>query len=389
MKNSYDRFRQITIGAILIAVLGCQPGQEPPPPERNTQSAPSLFEQGRSLLFNARNRFQYADAASLLEKAVAEEDSSASAHLALAYAYLKRGNYAGATEQAGLAARSLDELGEQEKLWLPAIAARAADRAKDEINAWSEVVAAFPEDRWAWYELASANISVENFEASAQAAEAALEIEPDPGKWEASWIYYLHSKALFRGGYPKESAVAAAPGEANATTWRSTFFRMALGLAASGEADRIAEFVETYREISQEEGRNNPAMTETNISLFYYELGFYEEAATHAQAALDIAPGAYQSWALGYALIEGGKPDLAMAAIEAGLKLKPDDVYLNAARGWALYRKGDFAGAEQSLLDAQRLAKRRNLRVEQDLAVVRAARNGTEDVPAPKIRWLG
>ena len=71
------------------------------------QAAPSLFEQGRSLLFNAKDRFQYADAASLLEQAVTEEDASASANFALAYAYLKRGNYAGASEQAGFETGSI------------------------------------------------------------------------------------------------------------------------------------------------------------------------------------------------------------------------------------------------------------------------------------------
>lgn len=389
MKRSICYLRAVTVSLLVCTTIACQPAPETSPVAQAVPPEASQYEQGRKLLFNARDRYQYAEAVTMLSEAVANDPGNPSAHFALAYAYLKRGNYDNAGQQIALARESEAELSEQDRLWLPALAARVADDAQAEAEAWSNVVATFPDDRWAWYELASAQISSENFEASAKAAEAALEAEPDPAKWEASWIYYLQSKALFRGGYPKQAAAAAAKGLANTTTWRSTFFRMALGLAASGEADRVDEFVQTYRDISQSEGRNNPPMTETNISLFYYELGLYDKAAAHAQAALKLAPGAYQSWALGYALIEDGQPAEALEAIATGLASKPDDVYLNAARGWALYRLGRLEEAEEALLHAQRVSKRINRRVEQDLATVRAALAGTETEPAPKIPWLG
>ena len=391
MKIVESMRRPTLLCAALVSLLVAAGCQQPAMVTSNTPDASvpdDSYSEGRHLLFNAANRFEYTTAIERLEDAVATDPDNASARVALAYAYTKQSRYSDMLGHLAAAKANLAVLSDKESLWLDALDARASDEAAREIRSWIAVVKADPEDRWAWYELATARLAVEDFEGSVAAVERALTVEPDPSKWEASWIYYVHSKALFRDGKPALAVDAAEAARSNETTWRSTYYRMALGAAATGNLDP-QEFVADYRAISKSENRNSEAMTETNIALYFYELGDYESAVKYARRGLAIAQDAYQSWALGYSLIASGQADEALAVIDSGLQAKPDDVYLFASKGWALYRLGRLQEAKETLEAARAAAPRRVLRVEQDLEVVRDALQDPHAKPAPTIRWLG
>ncbi len=352
-------------------------------------SAGQTYERGRDILYNAKTRYEYPEAIKLLEKAVEEDGTNAAARFSLIYAYSKTSNFDKAAEQLVSIQTVRGELPEKDGLWLKALEAKITDDRDREVAAWQEVVETFPKDRWAWYELSSSLMAGEQYEESAQAAEQALALEPDPSKWEASWIYYLHSKALYRNGQYERAIEAAKPGQENKTTWRSTFYRMALAEVASGRERNPGKSVNIYRQISADEGRNSESYTEANIALFYFELGDYENAVKHARMSFELSPNAYPRWALGYSLIENGNVAEALQIVEEGLESNSENTNLLAAKAWALYRLDRFEESRDTFLTAQSTSPRKQYWIERDLKIVERAIDDPDAEKAPPVPWLG
>ncbi|MEM6683732.1 MAG: tetratricopeptide repeat protein, partial [Pseudomonadota bacterium] len=246
-----------------------------------------------------------------------------------------------------------------------------------------------PHDRWAWYDLASAYANLGRYDDVAKAARRALEIEPDPAQWSASWIYYLYAKALYRTGQYAQAAEVAKLGEVNASTWRSTFFRMALGQAKADADTDVSALVDEYIRISEAEGRNDEAYTAANIALFYFELGDYAKAAQNAQKSWDLKPQAYPFWVLVYSLAEAGKTSEALAFVNENGAQFDTHAFPQAAIGWARYRAGQVQAAQASYMRATSLLKRRNYQIETQRAVVDAAVGMAQSKPANPLKWLG
>lgn len=370
--------------ALGIALASCGDNGAPEPVAQ--QETP--YEAGKRILFGAKTRFEYPKAVELLQQAVAQDSGDVSARVNLIYALLKRGQYDRAAPHIDAAKSLRATLSDREDLWLDALNYKVRDESDRQIAQWQRVVADFPEDRWAWYELASAQASIGDYENAATSAGKAAALETDPQKWEASWLYYLHSKALFRSGQYAAAVLAAAPGEATPTTWRSGFFRKALGQIKTGQA-KSEDLVKEYIAISNAEGRNNASYTQANIALFLHEAGEYDGALKAAQTAYDLEQKSYQAWALGYLLAETGKVEAAVTHMNAAAKTFPDNASVLAAQGWALYRAGAFEQARIAALEARRKSKRWNYQVERNLKIIQTAVDVPGAPPAPPIPWLG
>lgn len=343
---------------------------------------------GRYLLFNAKDRFEYPKATMLLEKAVNDDSDNASLRLTLLYAYSKRSNYDQAAKQITILERQRDALKAEDAAWLDALAARTANDKPSEIRHWTNASTINPENRWTWYELASAHASAENYADAAIAAEKALAVEPDAAKWESSWIYYLHSKALFRSGQYKKSITAASAGIGNPTTLRSTYFREVIAKVAADRSIEIQPMVDEYLRISIAEKRNSLHYTQVNISLFYFELGMMEPAISHARQALALDKSAYAYWALGYALIEDGKAKEALPILESAIITDPDDAMLRGAKAWAQYRLGNASEALKTNAIAETKTKREINILSRNRAAIENAIAVPNAGPAAKIAWL-
>lgn len=372
--------------AAMLALAGCDQGEAE---TGATLDAVSDYEAGRTVLYDAKTRYEYPEAIDYLGKAVAADPTNAPAKLDLTYAYLKSGNYKGAEQTASVLNAGSSALPTTQQLWLTALTAKINDQSDAEIAAWKAVVAAAPEDRWAWYELASAQSGSGRYAASAVSAEQALAVEPNPKKWEASWIYYLQSKGLYRSGQYAAAIPAAEKGRGNETTWRSTFFRLALAELKSGQAADANSYVEEYIRISNAEGRNSETYTNANIALFYHELGDLENAERYATLAYSQDPKGYQSWALGFILADNGKPEQALEVLNPAAERFETDAYVHAAKGWAHYRLNQLEAAKAAFDTGLSVLKRRNHAIEGLAATVDAAIANLDAERAPVIPWLG
>ncbi|MEM1263274.1 MAG: hypothetical protein AAGH76_12815 [Pseudomonadota bacterium] len=346
------------------------------------------YDDAVATLYGAKDRFQYPAAADALAQVVNRSPTFAAGRFHWAYALSKLGRYDDLLVQTAATTEYADGLSPRQRLWLRALSFRAADEPYKEVEAWSAVTQAHPEDRWAWYELASSLSRVERYGEAADAAEKALALEPDPARWAASWIYYLHSKALYRSGQFAAAIPAGANGHSNRSTWRSTFYRQALG-EARVNPDRIADLVNEYRAISAAEGRNNAAYTEANIALFYYELGDFSVAANFARASWDAQPSAYAAWALAFALTESGRPEAALAFIDGSAQDFLSNSFLQVARAWALYRVGQLEAALAALETADAQSSRWQYLIEFATRTVKRAIEEPDAKPAEPIPWLG
>ncbi|MFK7958071.1 MAG: tetratricopeptide repeat protein [Lysobacterales bacterium] len=379
----------LVIGIVILC--GCEPSEPGNKSLANTQETLSAtpFEQGKALVFDAPTRYEYPKAIELLEQAISESPEDPAAHATLAYAYAKRSNYPKILEHVEKAKAGAASFSESQRVWLAALTAKANDQRALEVSHWQDAVALEPNNRWAWYELASAHANIPDYAAAALAAEKALSIEPDPARWESSWIYYLHSKALFRNGQAAEAVVAAAKGEGLETTWRSTYYRMAMAQIAAGDQQVAESFVDDYRKISNTEGRNSESYTEANIALFYFELGNFSAATKHAQNAFELDPKAYQTWTLSFSQSEMGQPQLGLDTAEAGLSQFPDDPMLMAAKAWALFRLGQTEQASSAIAAAQTGSKRSVHFFEKVQGLIVQSVATPSIATSAKVPWLG
>lgn len=348
----------------------------------------SAFEAGLNLLQNAQTRFDYPEAATLLEQAVEESPSDARARLSLIYAYSKRGRYEDCLPHLEALKGLAGALSEQDQMWLEALEHRVLDRRADEARAWKILVEAYPDDHWGWYELASAETSLENYEQSAVAANQALLLQPDSEKWSASWIYYIQSKALYRTGLYEAAIEAANAGRDNASTWRSTFYRKGLAQARLNP-DRISEILEEYIRISRSENRIGEAYLQANIALFYFELGDYRTASETALGAWAMEQSAFAFYSSVYSLTEAGRLDEALALIEAHGPLFSEDAFALAAMGWAHFRADNLDDALEYLENAQSTAPRTNFQIKYQLEAVKQAIKRPNEAEAQPLGWIG
>ena len=384
--RSFPGFAGVAIGALFLASCAAQPVDLARPSA--DAAAASLYDTARRALYEATSRTEYPRAVELLEQAVEADPENASARLNLVYAYTKLGRYAAAAPHLTAATQMAEHLNTREKMWLAALVERVADRPEAEIVRWQGLVAAYPDDRWAWYELASANAAIEQYADAASAAGRAAALEPDPRKWGASWLYYLHSKALFRSGQYPEAIAAAEPGRATPDTWRSTFYRMALARAKADPSLDLEPLVEEYRRIAREEGRTEPSFLEANIALLHFEAGDYAEAAASAREALAIRDGSYPTWVLGYSLAEMGQAQEAVMLLESAKHKFADEALIRAAYGWALLRAGRSQEARDALREAVAMSERRNFRIERELKAVEDFLADPATGQPPRLGWI-
>lgn len=368
------------VAVLLLLLQSCSSTPAPAP-------TPALLK-GRALLYQAENRYAYPQAIQALEEAVAEAPDDAGAALDLAYAYTKRGRYAQALPLLDALAEKPRTLPRARRGWLQALHLKALDRVPEEAAAWARVTAAQPQDRWAWYEQASALASLRRFDEAAAAAAAAARTEPDPARWESSWLYYLHSKALYRAGRYAAAGAAAARGKGNATTWRSTYFRQALAELKSGVMTDPEVAVAEYLRLAREEARTSEEVAYANIALFFFELGDYDQANSYATQAMALGNSAYPMWTRAFAQAEAGQPAAALELASNALTEHPDHRYLTAALGWAHYRLGDAAAATAALEQAVTQGPRRNFHMEALLDHARALTANPASDPAPPIAFI-
>ena len=352
------------------------------------QPARSNYQEGLRVLAEAKDRFDHPKAAELLEKAVTEDNANAHARFALLYAYVLFSQFAKAQDLLPQVLAVRGELEDQDALWLDALAARIDDDRDAEIAAWKTLTDAYPEDRWAWYQRGAAYLFVEQFDAVAQTTAKALELEPDPSQWSASWIYYMYSKALFRSGNYLAAVEAAKPAEETPAVWRASYYRYALARVKSGEANKADEFAEEYRRISRREGLNSDFVTEGNLGLFFFEADDYKRAIEQFRLAMTMGESVPLYTNLGYNLVFAGELEEAPSTLEEGMAKYPKRASLQGAYGWALYKDGQLEQARDALIKARQLSKRRSFRIEKDLSTVEAALQNPNS-PVPNYRpWL-
>ncbi|MEM8984233.1 MAG: hypothetical protein AAGC71_14465 [Pseudomonadota bacterium] len=390
MLTGYSR-RLLGLGLVaILALVACTAAPRPsatPLASLDTDSK-ALYERALVTLYSASDRFAYPAAVDALTDLIERYPTFGAARLHAAYAASKVGRYDAMAEHLEQASRYPASLSPRERLWLAALSQRADDEPFAEVDAWRKVTTMHPGDRWAWYELASTLSRVERYREAADAAGQAIAQEPNTERWEASWLFYLRSKALYRSGQYAAAIRAANPGQANRTTWRSTFYRRALAEARL-DPTLVPALVDEYRAISAAEGRNNAAYTEANIALFYYELGDFAAAVDFAKASWDAQPSGYAAWSLAFALIESGKADAALAFIDQSATAFETNSFLQVARGWALYRLGRLDDSLDALNKAAELSSRWQYLIDFALRTVQRANAQPDLAPAPPIAWLG
>jgi TolB protein len=353
------------------------------------QPVPQSYAAGKDLLQMAATRFEFPDAVALLEQAVAEDEDFAPARLWLAVGYARLAKWGQARAQIAQAEHLARGLNDGERLLLAAVGAQAVGEPTAEIAAWKNLLAHDPGDRWAWYHLAAAHMVVEDFAAAVAATDAALGLVEEPARWEASWLYYVRSKALYRVGEFEQAIAAAEPGRSTQTTWRSTLYRQGIAQFGAGDTAAGNESINAYIDWSRREGRISESDLAVNVGLFYYEIGDFDQAERYARRGFDGAGGASTAyWALGYTLVEAGKLAEGMALLEQGLDRHPDNADLLEAYGWGLYRQGRVETARDYLLKAKAAYGRYNHRLEAHLAAIVLAIANPDAPPAPATAWL-
>lgn len=365
---------------LLASVLyGCNNSEntqsERQDPAGSDTTALSHLERGRDLLFNAETKDDYPKAIEYLEKAVAADPNNASAQVALVYAYTKRGKYTEAAPYLTSADALRDQLTKKDKLWLDALATRVANDHDLQSERWLKVIAEYPEDRWAWYELAVSYTVVDRYELAADACAKALAIEPDPFKWSASYIYYVHSKALYRLGDYEATIKAAEAGRSDPlpTNWNLARYNLSAARVSSGQVEDMDAFEEEYIQAMRDDGRHSDFLIDIDTGFFFFEVGEYERALKFMKIVHDPNPLAITYSIMGYSLTELGRLDEAFALLDSGLTEFPNDAEILTSKAWALYRVGQYEEAKENVVTAISVAPRKKNHFDRTLAIVDAA----------------
>jgi len=158
---------------------------------------------------------------------------------------------------------------------------------------------------------------------------------------------------------------------------------------ASNQADDPTGLFRTYFEYSKRDGKVNESFYNANIALLYFELADYENAEKHARIGYALSPGFYQTFVLGYSMTENGKADEALNFFSQEQNDFPDNLYVQSAKGWAMYRLGKYKDAKVQYLKAKALGKRKNWAVERDLKIINAALSDPTLPQVEPVRWFG
>jgi len=347
------------------------------------------YHTGTDILFNTRDKADYLKAIEYLETAIEKEPENGKAHNALIYAYIKRNKYEDAAKILGAARALKPSLSTIDQYSFDALEARIVQDELSEIEAWKKVLAEAPKSRWAWWELATAYYRTEDYQAVVDAIDQALLVEPNERAWDASMLPYIHSKAHFRLGNYDAAIKTSEPGIRNESAKRPTYYRKILGLMASNQADDPTGLFRTYFEYSKRDGKVNESFYNANIALLYFELADYENAEKHARIGYALSPGFYQTFVLGYSMTENGKADEALNFFSQEQNDFPDNLYVQSAKGWAMYRLGKYKDAKVQYLKAKALGKRKNWAVERDLKIINAALSDPTLPQVEPVRWFG
>ena len=374
----------------VLSLISCAPDANNPDVliEQNPSAhsaAKTAISKSLGLAFSAETPEAIAE----LEKASLEPDENLSARLAQFYVLTKKNKW----EQAGQAQQYIEprkaKLTPFESLWFDALSARLSDDGDKEIARWKKVLELAPNNRWAWYELATPYYRQEDYANVVRALERALAIEPDPEKWRASYIHYLHSKASFRIEDYEKSSQAAIPALAYEKTRRTAQYRKVMADMASGKLQDPYQGLKRYREFSMKDGQINEAVHNANLSLFFFELGDYNKAVEHARQSYELQKFTYSAFVLGYSLTEKGELEEAQNVLEDATSQFPKNVNLWGARGWLHYRLGEDEKALEFLMKARALSPRKHSAIERDIKIVTASLEGTLKTKAKPVRWYG
>lgn len=347
---------------------------------------PAEFEAGRFLLLGMRNKADYERSIKLLEAAVENNPEHAAANLYLAYALGQQVRFGEAAPYLAAARSASGDLTDHERLLLQVVAARAAGSFAAEVSAVEALVAAYPEDRWAWYERMLTYYRAEDYEPTLDSIGRALELEPDPAKWAGTVLFFVHPKALSRLGRHEEAIAASRAGLAFPERRRAVQFRQAIDrIALGGDVD---EALESYAKAMRETESYDEGLYHTNSAVLLYEAGRIDAAVEQAREGYRLTSSAYSAVVLGYFLAETGKSNEAAPILAGQLAASPDNVPLLMAAGWTDYRLGEPASALSHLQRAQKLIGRHDHTLVEHLRVV-AEVNANPDTPqVARLRWL-
>ena len=169
-------------------------------PAANAAATNAAYLAVRAQFENPANRFEYASIAQQLRDVLEVAPDAHDARLLRVAALIKAGDRRAAGEEMKRVVAARDKLDETQHLRLRVLAANLAGKPQEEIRFLTQLVDREPENRWLQYELARANADLEAYALVVQHIEQALALDNPGDRWEASWLHYLHSKALLRGG---------------------------------------------------------------------------------------------------------------------------------------------------------------------------------------------
>ena len=341
------------------------------------------------LAFSAETPEAYDDIIAKLEKASLVPNEKLSAQLALFYVLTKKNKWEQASQAQQYIQPRKSELTHFESLWFDALSARLSDDGDEEIARWKTVLELVPNNRWAWYELATPYYRQEDYANVVRALERALAIEPDPEKWRASYIHYLHSKSYFRIDEYEKSSQAALPALAYEKRRRTAQYRKVMADTASGKLQDPYQGLKRYREYSMKNGLINEAVHNANLSLFFFELGDYDRAVTHARQSYELQKFTYSAFVLGYSLTEKGELEEAQSVLKDAAAQFPENANLWGARGWLHHRLEEDEKALEFLMKARALNPRKHSAIERDIKIVTASLEGTLKIKVKPVRWYG
>lgn len=307
----------------------------------------SDFQIGKDLLFNAATKHDYPKAILSLEEAYEANPNNAEIQIALIYAYSKKSKYDEAQSLVASATALKGQLSEQDQLWLDALTAKVNRDPKLESEMWEKAVSAFPNDRWAWYELSTSYTVIDEYQSAADACVRALEIEPNPSKWEASYLYFVHSKALLRLGDAKGAIKAAEAGrtEPLASNWNLARFNLYVAKTVAGDITDYDQLETDYLAAMHRDGTHSDFLITIDTGFFFFEIGDYERAIKFMKQVHDPKPLSITYAIMAYSLTELGREEEALNLLEEARTAFPGDPDILTANAWTLYRIGDLEAA--------------------------------------------
>ncbi len=290
----------------------------------------------------AMEKFYWEDARQALEKAVEFDPTFAVAHLRLAWAYAKLGDFKAMNEAFEKAKSFSEKTTDKEKLYIEASYADAIENDRDKaLEIYKKMVEKYPKEKRAHCFLGDRLYGEKSYELSINQYKKALELDPDFGPAFNMIAYNYAALEDFEKAieyFRKYAAVS--PGDANPhDSMAEIYFRM-------GRLDEaIAKFKEAL-EVKPDFG------ADWRIAYIYALKENYPEAMRWIDQYLSIAPsigiqidgytwkGFYYAWL--------GQINEALNCLHKGENLaeeienEPYKAWIDNARGWIYYETGEF-----------------------------------------------